>query len=375
MNKSEFPPHHHVLIAGPGRSGTSLLVRVLSACGLETHIEKRGDQAWFDTRSNAGLEDHLFVDDPPYVVKSPWSYQYMERFLQSGEVVVDHAIIPVRKLRDAAASRIIVENQHRAAQLAELSARSGGIWDHFATMPGGIVYSMEPLDQERILATGFARLVEVLIHHEVPVLLLDFPRFVTDRQYLFERLRPLLPADITADAFHQRVGPVVDPSKVRVEGELKRSTEKHACPAEPRPSLDELDRVALRRALLETIKERDTLQVERDRLVGERDISAQERGQAMAERAELVAARHDLIAERDQAIAERNALITERDALIAARDHLTAAEAARDALKTEVNDVYARLAEAEAERNYMQQSKSWRATAPLRTLRTILHRS
>jgi hypothetical protein len=74
------------MIAGTGRSGTSALVRYLTALGLETHLSKRGRTAeWYDT-AHAGLEDlplSTINPDLPYVVKSPWAYQLIEKFLQT----------------------------------------------------------------------------------------------------------------------------------------------------------------------------------------------------------------------------------------------------------------------------------------------------
>lgn len=261
MERLQRAPRHHVLIAGQGRSGTSLLVRVLSACGLETHIERQGNQAQFDARANAGLEDFLFSPDAPYVVKSPWSYLFLDHVLGQNQVRIDLAILPIRRLRDAAASRVITEVQQRNTSqvLADLFSRTGGTWEHFATTPGGVVYSLEPLDQERILAVGFVSLVEALVRHDVPVVFLDFPRFVTDRRYLFDKLGCLLPANVSWDEFCRRVGPIIDPSKVRVEGELKRLAAGDAGPAARRPSLEELEVVALRRALAAMAAERDRL--------------------------------------------------------------------------------------------------------------------
>ena len=266
MERLERAPRHHVLIAGQGRSGTSLLVRVLSACGLETHIERQGDQAQFDARANAGLENFLFSPDAPYVVKSPWSYLFLDHVLGQGEVEIDLAILPIRRLRDAAASRVITEIQERNTTFVDLFFQSGGTWEHFATASGGVVYSLEPLDQERILATGFVTLVEALVRHDVPIVFLEFPRFATDQRYLFDKLGPLLPADVSWDEFCRRVGPTIDPSKVRVEDEMKSLATGAASRAAKRPSLSELELVALRRALAAAMAERNQLIAERDRL-------------------------------------------------------------------------------------------------------------
>jgi hypothetical protein len=260
-------PRRHLLIAGPGRSGTTVLVRLLSAMGLETHIERSAGTVDYYEDANAGLEDLLTDENAPYVVKSPWAYQWLDHALESGNIVVDHAIVPVRNLRDAAASRVITELQriNSAPGLDELISSSGRVLEHFASTAGGVTYSLEPLDQERILAMGFARLVEVLVRRDVPTILLDFPRFTSDAAYLLRQLRPVLGPDVTLENVSSALRDVVDPAKVRVGSELaSRSGLERAT---DRPSLEELDAVAMRRLLGLRTSECEHLRAQLDRLV------------------------------------------------------------------------------------------------------------
>ena len=262
MDTGAGEPRRHLLIAGPGRSGTTLLVRVLSSLGMETHLDVQGDDD-YDGVANAGLEDELGRTNAPYVVKSPFAYQLLDHVLSSGEVVLDHAIVPVRNLRDAAASRIIAELQwvNSSPDLAAAVERSGATWEHRGSHAGGVTYSLEPLDQERILAVGFARLMETLVKHDVPTILLDFPRFAHDPGYLAERLQPLRP-DISIDTIAAVLDDVVDEAKIRVGRELDGELAAHEVGVSDRPTLDELDNVALRRVLLER-------HAENERLIGE----------------------------------------------------------------------------------------------------------
>jgi hypothetical protein len=104
------------------------------------------------------------------------------------ELAVDVVILPVRDLRDAVTSRLIQEK----SRVIE------GMPDHFAfadaygVVPGGSIYSLEPLDLERILATGFYRVVQWALRNDLPVALLDFPRLVNDGSYLIDGLWPWL---------------------------------------------------------------------------------------------------------------------------------------------------------------------------------------
>jgi hypothetical protein len=97
--------------------------------------------------------------------------------------------------------------------------------------------------------------------------------------------------------------------------------------------------------------ERDALALTRDGLISERDAIAHDRSSLAAERDALAAARDGLISERDAIALDRNNLTAERDALEATCNSLGAA---RDA---------------------MLASRSWRLTAPLRSLSRMTRRN
>lgn len=218
----------HIFIAGTGRSGTSFLVRYLTELGLETNLSRNGEQAFWDEAANAGLEDLAIpssFEDLPYVVKSPWLYQHVGELIESNAVRIDVVIIPVRNLVDAATSRSIVELRavHQAAPWMTQFKKT---WEHWGHTPGGLLFSLSPLDQARLLAVGFHTLIENLIRADIPILFLDFPRLVQDGSYLFSKLRPWLPSSIQEQqglAAHQRVA---DPKKIRVGGETSAQNKK-----------------------------------------------------------------------------------------------------------------------------------------------------
>ena len=215
-------PGAHLAIAGTGRAGTSFLVRYLTELGLDTHLARHGEDGSWDESSNAGLETVPLPDqrlDLPYVVKYPWLHQCIDDVLASKTIKLDAVIIPMRDLGEAAISRTLVEMQamHRSLPwLVEMDQN----WEVWGSTPGGLTYSLNPLDQGRLLAVGFHQLLERLIRADIPIVLLAFPRLVEDPHYLFRKLQPLLPAtvseDIAADA-HRRIA---DLTKVRVRDEL-----------------------------------------------------------------------------------------------------------------------------------------------------------
>ena len=145
---------HHLMIGGTGRAGTSFLVQYLHLCGLDTMMGREGMASW-DEHANAGLE--TFVADAldlPYVIKSAWFQEFVETLpRQSGNLELDAVLIPMRDLVEAASSRVINEY---AARYADTSIPTECTrWERWGATPGGVVYSLNPMDQARLLALGF----------------------------------------------------------------------------------------------------------------------------------------------------------------------------------------------------------------------------
>ena len=115
------------------------------------------------------------------------------------------------------------------------------------------MFSLNPVDQSRLLAVGFHRLVNRLVQAEVPVIFVAFPRLVQDTDYLIDKLRPVIPASVTLEQARQAHRRVADAALVRVGQELSRTGERPALVATSAtavPTLKELDNIALRRELV-----------------------------------------------------------------------------------------------------------------------------
>lgn len=184
MLETERSAHkrRHAVIAGTGRAGTTFLVQFLAACGVDT-----GDIEWLDERANAGLEVPLLDPRAPYLAKDPWLYTYCDQ-LDMDAIEIDVVILPIRDLHDAVKSRLVQEKSRVIESMPDHFALADG----YGVVPGGSIYSLEPLDLERILATGFYRVVQWAVRNDLRVVLLDFPRLVRDGDYLINNLWPWL---------------------------------------------------------------------------------------------------------------------------------------------------------------------------------------
>lgn len=240
MPQSNRPPvRRHLIIAGTGRAGTTFLVRYLTALGLDTHLSRRGEAAWLDEEAQAGLEDFPFGPDSnelPYVIKNPMLFEFIDQVLADEAIAVDGVIIPMRDLNEATESRVILERRSMYEHLPWLGYMDKP-WESAGNVPGGIIHSLNALDEARLLATGFHLLVERLVRANVPFVFLDFPRIVNDADYLYEKLAALVPNLPEREAARDIHAGIANPALVRVTAD--------------KPAPDErLDGIALRRELV-----------------------------------------------------------------------------------------------------------------------------
>ena len=181
-----------VLITGTGRSGTTLLVQVLTDLGLDTGVTA---ETPIDQRAGAGLE--LPVDDPsgPRIVKSPTIIPRLDGLLQHGTIRLEHVIVPIRDLDVATASRVRLTRYGTDLRT----------W-------GGLMGTRRADRQREALALLEYELFLTLARHDVPHTLLAFPRFAHDWEYTYRKLAfldPSVPPDRWRAAIAARVQPAM----------------------------------------------------------------------------------------------------------------------------------------------------------------------
>jgi hypothetical protein len=280
-------PERHLIIAGTGRAGTSFLVRYLTELGLDTTLARNGDRASWDADANAGLENQLVCGvNLPYVVKSPWIGEYVDQILNEKQFKIDAFIVPVRDLVEAATSRVVLEQRAIHQHNSWMADQLDRTWETYGHTAGGLVYSLNPLDQARILAVQFHQLVLKASEAGIPVVFPVFPRIASDWEYLHKCLRPILPPEISEDAARASHAKVADAAKVRVTSEIVGDppsnviypTELRPGPRYPSPA--EIDNIALRREISRLRQERKqqlSVQETADRLEAELRTEREER--------------------------------------------------------------------------------------------------
>ncbi len=320
-------PRHHVVISGTGRAGTTFLVRFLEQCGLDVGAVDSAEPRELG-HARAGFEHNLLDAAAPYIVKDPWLFTYCDE-VDTDAVRVDALIVPVRDLAASATSRVF---QERIA-IAETTARHNEPKDVRGAVDGGVIYSLDPVDEARILAVGFHKVLRWATVNEMPVFLLDFPRAVTDGDYLISVLGPWLDQHCDREKALAAFAATADPSAVRFTAAEPSPRAVSSAPAMPAPA--ELDR----RAFAALLDEREA----------ELRASTQALEQA---RLELAAATQPT---------------DDRCARAEIEQRLAGAQ-------TVIDDLSNRLDAARTDRDAILRSTSWRLTRPVRAMTKLLRR-
>jgi hypothetical protein len=188
----------HFVIAGTGRAGTSWLVEFLKEAGLD--VGSFPQSAYFED-AKAGWERSLLAENNPYVVKDPWLSTYIDKVDPN---MIDVLVLPMRHLTVAAVSRIVNERK-------VIREQTGSHWDEvniFGHTPGGLIYSLSSVDQERILAVEFYKLLHWATTHNLKIVLLQYPKMVTSFEHVYGRLANFLPAySVCKAAYEKTISP------------------------------------------------------------------------------------------------------------------------------------------------------------------------
>lgn len=173
-----------IIITGPGRSGTTFLVQLLTRLGFDTGFEPDTEPYVNEIRAgcewklhfNADIDPHDAIKDriaaAPRVLKSPEWGMVIKYLLSHGLIEIDHVLLPIRDLDTAARSRL----------------DAGLDWLLMPDVEG----DERVIEQANLLGLALGRAVEACVLFEVPCTILRFPSLVADPAYCYHKLKPLL---------------------------------------------------------------------------------------------------------------------------------------------------------------------------------------
>ncbi len=186
-----------IIITGTGRAGTTFLVRLFTELGLDTGYTPETWQRDYFAHCSAGLEQDPTSPSAPRIVKSPELCDRLSELLARRKLAVEHAIVPIRWLDDAAQSRVRVGGEGKT--------------------PGGLIGTGDPKQQQAVLAERFHRLVHTLVAQEVPHTFIEFPWFVRDADYAWRKLSPIFP-EIDREKFYAAFARTAQPELIHQFG-------------------------------------------------------------------------------------------------------------------------------------------------------------
>lgn len=198
---------HHLLITGTGRAGTTFLVKLLTHLGFDTGFTsdympqkeyKRSGPVYENTRG--GLEHHGLGGNLPYIIKNPKLMWQLPELLKNNSVVIDHVIIPIRNIQAASESRRV--NVRNVSDIVDPRL-----------IPGGLEGVTDPQKQEEFFLEKFYEFFHFISTYNIPVTLLQYPRLVSDRDYLYHKLSRVFKG-LNKDDFDRSFKETVEPSLV-----------------------------------------------------------------------------------------------------------------------------------------------------------------
>lgn len=174
-----------VFITGPGRSGTTFLVQLLTRLGLDTGFEPYNEgyiESW-RAGCEAGPDAEIFVkghdfirkafSDSPRIIKGPvWAY-LLKYFVINEVIEIERVVMPLRDLTLGARSRLSVELDFMLDKnFIGLKMEGQHKGEH----------------QENILAMLVGKVVEACYIYDIPLTMMRFPEIVTDEDYCYRKV-------------------------------------------------------------------------------------------------------------------------------------------------------------------------------------------
>lgn len=164
-----------ILITGTGRCGTTFLMILFTYLKLDTGFTVDNYKK-FIGKGNSGLEKYDFIWEKPYILKNP---QYFGDFKKILEYVnIDYVIIPLRNYEDSSKSRF----------------ENGLSW-------GGSSQDEQVAWYYKLVA----EYVLLMTKHDIPTIFLDFERMINSKEYLFDKLSPII-KDVSFEEFDYAYG-------------------------------------------------------------------------------------------------------------------------------------------------------------------------
>jgi len=192
MEKEKEKEKEKILITGTGRCGTTFIIKLFSFLDFNTGYTRENYKQNIYDVCNSGMERKY--TEKFYILKNPEFINQMETIVKSRRIKLKHVIIPIRDYDKSAKSR------------TKLNRNPGGLWN-------------AKNEQEQLLYYNkiMSNYVFYMTKYEISTIFLDFDKMISNKQYLFDKLKVILDEkNITFEAFSLVYDEVSETSKPRV---------------------------------------------------------------------------------------------------------------------------------------------------------------
>lgn len=184
----------HVIITGTGRSGTTFLMKLFTALGVDTGFSLGKIDKSIDPVSHSGLDRNMVGLKKngkriPFLIKCPGFCDHSDKVLNDPGFLIKRIIIPFRDIREASKSRIFVH---------KIGIKKGALWG-----------TSDICKQEMILFYKINKLLLSISKYSVPVVLINYKKMIKDSLYLYNKIKFLI-NDVDFVFFDKVFNSVVD---------------------------------------------------------------------------------------------------------------------------------------------------------------------
>ena len=156
-----------IYISGTGRCGTTFLIKLFTFLNFNTGYTKQNYMRSIVKNCNSGMERRY--NDNFHVLKNPNFINEIENIVTDKSIIIEAFIIPIRDYNVSAQSRVKYDRS------------AGGLWN-----------ASDKKTQIVFYHSVMAKYLYHMVKHEIKTIFLDFDAMVNDKQYLFEKLSPVL---------------------------------------------------------------------------------------------------------------------------------------------------------------------------------------
>ena len=156
-----------ILITGTGRCGTTFLIKLFSFLNFDTGYTKDNYKDFIFDNCNSGMERDY--NDQYYVLKNPTFISNIENIINDSSIKIKMVILPIRNFNLSAQSR--VNNDYN----------TGGLWN-----------ATDAKTQIQYYEKIISNYIYFMTKYNIPTIFIDFDTMVTNKLYLFEKLKIIL---------------------------------------------------------------------------------------------------------------------------------------------------------------------------------------